>query len=143
MRFEVDVQPFASGYAGAIHRSFDEAGADPLVPCVWINRSVEEKGMGAAVPADLDESDELPDIERTDPGERMFLQPLRPRLHLGRVPTECSGMQDTELSVVNGEAGYELDRHSATLLDRQQAERRRLARHRRVIHIAGPAFLLT
>ena len=139
MRFEVDVQPFASGQAGAVHGRFDEAGADPPMPCVWIDRGVEKKGVGAAVPADLDESDELPDLERTDPGERMFRQPLRPRLHLGRVPTECSGMQDAELSVVNGEAGHELDRHSATLLDRRQAGHGRLDRHRRVIHVSLPA----
>ena len=118
MRFEVDVQPFASGYASTVHGSLDEAGADPLVLCVRIDHGVEEKRMGAAVPADLNESDKLPDLERTDPGERMLLQPLRPRLHLGRDPTEGPGMQNAELPVVNGEAGYEIERHRATLLDR-------------------------
>jgi hypothetical protein len=78
---------------------------------VWIDRGVEENGMGATVPADLDESDELPEVERADPGECMFLQPLRPRLNLVAGPTECPSMQDAELPVVDGEAGYELDRH--------------------------------
>jgi hypothetical protein len=72
------VQPFASGCTGVISGSFHEAGADALVPAIRIDSRVEEKSVGTAVPANLDEPDKPPGVERTDPGERMFLQAVRP-----------------------------------------------------------------
>jgi hypothetical protein len=73
VRFEVDMEPFASGSTGAVSGSIDEVGTNTVVPSVWVDRRVEEKGVGATVPADLDESDELLGIERADPGERVLL----------------------------------------------------------------------
>jgi hypothetical protein len=125
MRFEVDVQPFASGSAGAVGSCADEAGADAVVLPAGVDHGVEEKGVSATIPADLDESDELLSVERTDPGERVFLQPLRPRPNLGEAGTERPGMQHAELSVIDGEARHELDRHSrnATAVSRSGGAR--------------------
>ena len=104
MRFEVDVQPFASSCTGAVSGSSDQAGADALSLVIRMDHRIEEKSMGTAVPANLDEPDELAGVERADPRERVFLQALRPRPHLGGASTECPGMQHAELPIVYGEA---------------------------------------
>jgi hypothetical protein len=45
---------------------------------------VEQERVRTAVPADLDEADQLVVAESTDPGERMSVQPRSPGLHLRR-----------------------------------------------------------
>jgi hypothetical protein len=113
--FEVDVQPFASSGADFVDCGLDETGADAVVLAVRVDRGVEEECLAAAVPADLNESHEFTSVEGADPGERVSLQPLSPRLNYGGVPAERSSVQRAELQVIDGKAGHKPDRHSITL----------------------------
>lgn len=58
MRFEVYVEPFDAASPGFGGGAADEFSADASQALVGVHRDVEEKGVPAAVPGDVDETDQ-------------------------------------------------------------------------------------
>src|SRR5262245_16060203 len=57
--FVVDVQPLAAGVSSCFLRHFDELSSDALTMKVSTNFGVDEEGVIASVPRDVDEADRL------------------------------------------------------------------------------------
>jgi len=55
---EVDVQPFASDVSGSVGGEADDRGSDPATLVVGTGLCVEQEGVIAAVPGDVDEADQ-------------------------------------------------------------------------------------
>ena len=92
VRLVIDVQPLAACGLRFLSRSQHKPTPDPLPAKSWMDGSVEQKPMRSAVPADLDEADQLVVAKGTDPRERMPVQPRSPGLDLHR-PFESKRVQ--------------------------------------------------
>lgn len=58
MRLEIDMQPFGAALASEVRRLADHARRDALPSHVGMDRCIEDEGMDAAIPGDVDEADE-------------------------------------------------------------------------------------
>jgi len=66
VRLEIDVEPLGAPIPGCRDRCLDEAGADPAVPVLAVNREIEDRVVLAPVPGDIDEADETLAVTRKD-----------------------------------------------------------------------------
>lgn len=58
MRFEIDMQPFGSALASQSFCSFDQSACDASPPKFRIDAGIEDEGVTAAIPGDIDETDQ-------------------------------------------------------------------------------------
>lgn len=72
VRFEVHMDPLAASVVCLLSGAVDEVFADALSLACWVDHRVQEEGVGAAVPADLNEADDLLAVERPYPRERVL-----------------------------------------------------------------------
>ncbi len=79
MWLEVHVQPGAPGAGGLERGRLNECPADSAPLMIGMHCGVEEDGMDAAVPAHVDEADQVAFLKRTDPGQAVSCQALNPR----------------------------------------------------------------
>lgn len=68
-RFEVDVKPLRTAVARQDLRPFDQAGCDALSSKDWIHAGIENESVNAAIPGDVDETDECRSGKCADMGE--------------------------------------------------------------------------
>ena len=78
VRFEIDVQPFASGGTGVLGRDRDEPRAHATAPDLRRNHGVEDERVHTPVPRDVDEPDKIPVITSADPPKAVALHPSPP-----------------------------------------------------------------
>ena len=57
MRFEIDMEPFGSALASQGFCPFDKSACNAFSPKFRIDAGIENEGMNAAVPGDIDEAD--------------------------------------------------------------------------------------
>src|ERR1700676_3691603 len=58
MRFEIDMEPLGAAFSGNGNRLLDQARAYPAVPVSRMDGCIEDGGMPATVPGDIDEANE-------------------------------------------------------------------------------------
>src|SRR5947199_3337352 len=58
MRLEIDVEPACAALAGEVDGGLDEACADAAMPVIGMDGDVEDGGMAAAIPGDIEETDQ-------------------------------------------------------------------------------------
>lgn len=78
MFFEVDVKPLALRGAGFFGRSCDERGSDSFGPEMLGDHRVQDEGVNAAVPGNVDEGDQRAVFPCADPAEAMALKSCSP-----------------------------------------------------------------
>jgi hypothetical protein len=103
MVLEVDVQPLAARGLGFFGRDGDQPGADPVVLGAFGHQGVENEGVDAAVPGDVDEADEAFGIPRADPAQAV-LADLRYPVVVQDLVVEPLGVQGVQLGVGKGAA---------------------------------------
>lgn len=101
---EVDVEPGAAGGTGFVGSGSDQGPTYALAAVGGVDGGVENEGVGAAVPGDLDEADQLVVVEGADPGEGVAIQAGSPRLNGDLLPAEGQRVQSGQFKVVHGEA---------------------------------------
>jgi hypothetical protein len=72
LRLVVNVEPDASPGTRTLGRGFDYGLAETGSLVVWVDHSVEQETVDAAVPHDMDECHELVLQECTYPGQAVF-----------------------------------------------------------------------
>src|SRR6185437_11438317 len=103
MVLEVDVQPLAARGLGFFGRDGDQPGADPVVLGAFGDQGVEDEGVDAAVPGDVDEADEAFAVPRADPAQAV-LADLRYPVVVQDLVVEPLGVQGVQLGVGEGAA---------------------------------------
>jgi len=69
VRFEIDMQPFGAALTSEARCLPNHARRDPLPAHVGVDRCIEDEGVDAAVPGDIDETDEPVVVVGADMGE--------------------------------------------------------------------------
>ena len=113
MVFEVDVQPLAARRAGTIRGDSYELRADPLAPDSGGHESVEQEGMDAPVPGDVDEAHQLAVLPSDDPAQAVPAHLALP-VNVQEPMTEAFSMQVIELGIGERTAPRVIS-HQATL----------------------------
>ena len=103
MVLEVDVQPLAARGLGFFGRDGDQPGADPVVLGAFGHQGVENEGVDAAVPGDVDEADEAFAVPGADPAQAVPADLGHPVVVQDLV-AEALGVQGVELGVGEGAA---------------------------------------
>ena len=98
MVFEVDVQPLAARRAGTIRGDCYELRSDPAAPDAGRHESVEQEGVDAPVPGDVDEAHQLAVLAGADPAQAVPAD-LAPPVNVQELMTEAFGMQGIELAI--------------------------------------------
>ena len=108
VRQVVDVEPFATCPLDLISESGHKLAPDTLAAMTRVNHRVQQECVETAVPASMDESDQVVGGEGAHPGHTVPLQTGCPRLHRDRRwicrVGECPGVQLGEDPIVDGES---------------------------------------
>ncbi len=108
VRQVVDVEPFATCPLDLISESGHKLAPDTLAAMTRVNHRVQQECVETAVPASMDESDQVVGGEGAHPGHTVPLQSGCPRLHRDRRwicrVGECPGVQLGEDPIVDGES---------------------------------------
>jgi len=105
----VHVKPIAACCSRLIDYCSHQPCPDPTALPIRVNGSVEQEGVRAAIPACMNETDELLIDKCADPGQAVTLQPQRPRYDARQPVTERSGVQRGELLVDDRELDLQVD----------------------------------
>ncbi|KUN74380.1 hypothetical protein AQJ46_02165 [Streptomyces canus] len=95
MLFEVDVQPLTPRSTAFLSSCLDQRGSHPVRTIAQCDHRVQNKRMDAAVPDDVDETDQTVIFPGADPAEAVTLKPCTPIRLPDRV-IESFGMQLVE-----------------------------------------------
>ena len=101
MRVEIHMQPFAAAGLCLSDRFFDQRCRETLSPHRLGNHGVEEEGVHAAIPRDIDEADQPALVAQADPTEAVALDLRHPVILQKSVP-EAFGMKRVQLAIGEG-----------------------------------------
>jgi hypothetical protein len=100
---EVDVQPLAACRPGLVGGDGDQPGTDTVVLGTFGYQGVEDEGVDASVPGDVDEAGEALCVPGADPAQAV-LADLRHPVVVQDLVVESLGVQGVELGVGEGAA---------------------------------------
>lgn len=106
MRFEIDMQPFAARRFGAFHGQRHHPRGVTLPLRVAGHHGVEQKGVHAAVPGDIDETDQRLRMAQAHPTQTVPVD-LAPPIIRQHGMTESFGMQCIHLAILERAAPFE------------------------------------
>ena len=113
MIFKVDVQPLAACRAGTIRGDSYELCPDPAPADPGSHEGVEQEGVDAPVPGNVDEAHQLAVFPRADPAQAVPANLPLPVI-VQETMTEAFSMQGVQLGVSKRAAPRVID-HRATL----------------------------
>jgi hypothetical protein len=113
MVFEVDVQPLAARRAGTIRGDNYELCPDPAAAASGGHESVEQEGVDATVPGNIDEAHKLAVLPSAGPAQAVPAHLALPVI-IQEPMTEAFSMQLIELDISERAAPRVID-HRATL----------------------------